>query len=160
MSKDNSHSWVRISHGWSRTWTTRSRTDNEQETLWDAVRRFCVENEWRPKQNHEDRARNLFAYRLPSGKKTDYTSSAWTITSRRWWSDWVLEIKRLSSERNWELSVLVWWNVEEQDGRRRGNKKRFQYCTDVHPDKKFFISKPFKVIQHAIPLILHFRKMC
>ena len=27
-------------------------------------------------------------------------------------------------------------------------------------DKKFFISEPFKVIQDAIPLILHFRTMC
>ena len=30
----------------------------------------------------------------------------------------------------------------------------------THQDKKFFISELFKVIQDAIPLILHFRTMC
>ena len=31
-------------------------------------------------------------------------------TSRRWWSDWIVEIKRLSSERFWcNLSASVWW---------------------------------------------------
>ena len=29
----------------------------------------------------------------------------------------------------------------------------------IHQDKKFFISKLFKVIQDAIPLILHYRTM-
>ena len=35
-----------------------------------------------------------------------------------------------------------------------GNKKRFQYCSGVRQDKKFFISELFKVIQDAIPCIL------
>ena len=30
----------------------------------------------------------------------------------------------------------------------------------IHQDKNFFISELFKVIQDAIPLILHFRTMC
>ena len=30
----------------------------------------------------------------------------------------------------------------------------------IHQDKKFFTSELFKVIQDAIPLILHFRTMC
>ena len=30
----------------------------------------------------------------------------------------------------------------------------------IHQDKKFFICELFKVIQDAIPLILHFRTMC
>ena len=30
----------------------------------------------------------------------------------------------------------------------------------IHQDKKFFISELFKVIQDAIPLILHDRTMC
>ena len=30
----------------------------------------------------------------------------------------------------------------------------------IHQDKKFFTSEPFKVIQDAIPLILHCRTMC
>ena len=47
------------------------------------------------------------------------------------------------------------WKSEMQGG--GGNKKRLQYCTD---SSKFFISELFKVIQDAIPLILHFRTMC
>ena len=30
----------------------------------------------------------------------------------------------------------------------------------IRQDKKFFTSEPFKVIQDAIPLVLHFRTMC
>ena len=30
----------------------------------------------------------------------------------------------------------------------------------IHQDEKLFISELFKVIQDAIPLILHFRTMC
>ena len=41
-----------------------------------------------------------------------------------------------------------------------GNKNRFQYCTDIRQDKKLFTSEIFKVIQDAIPLILHYRTMC
>ena len=45
------------------------------------------------------RARNLFAYRLPSVKTAEYSSSSWWSTSGRRWSDWILKIKRLSSVR-------------------------------------------------------------
>ena len=68
--------------------------------------------------------RNLFEYRFPSVKTTDCSSSSWSFTSRRRWSGWILEIKRLSSERIWELSVLLWWKVEEQNGRRRRQQEK------------------------------------
>ena len=64
-------------------------------------------------------ARNLFAYRFPCVKTTDYSSSSWSCAKRRRWSDWILEIRRLSSVWIWELSTLVWWKVEEYNGRRR-----------------------------------------
>ena len=41
-----------------------------------------------------------------------------------------------------------------------GNKKRFLNIVLTRQGKKFFISELFKVIQDAIPLILHFRTMC
>ena len=70
-------------------------------------------------------ARNLFVYRLPSVKTTDYSSSSWSSTSRRRWSDWILEIKRVSSE-SFENSQ------HRSDDMRKskmaaggGNKKRF-----------------------------------
>ena len=61
----------------------------------------------------------LFAHRLSSVDETDQSSSSWLSTSRRWWSDWILEIERLSSAPFCAFSALVWWKVEEQHGRRR-----------------------------------------
>ena len=73
----------------------------------------------------------LFACRLPSVKSTEYSSSSWWSTSRRRWSDWILEIERSSSERFCAISTLVWHYVEKKNGkRRRQQKKMFQYCTD------------------------------
>ena len=46
------------------------------------------------------------------------------ITSRRRWSDWILETERWSSEHIWVLSTLVWRYVEEQDGRRRSQREK------------------------------------
>ena len=43
LNKDNSHSWVRISHGSNKLVT--DLINNEQKTSEDAVRRLCVENE-------------------------------------------------------------------------------------------------------------------
>ena len=59
----------------------------------------------------------------------------------------------------WEFSTLVWWNVEEQNGRRRRQEEKISILYWLHQDKKFFISELFKVIQDAIPLILHYRTM-
>ena len=40
-----------------------------------------------------------------------------------------------------------------------GNKKKFNTVL-IRQDMKFFTSELFKVIQDAIPLILHCRTMC
>ena len=52
-------------------------------------------------------------------------------------------------EHSQHWSDDVWKSMMAGGG---GNKKRFQYCTDP--------SELFKVIQDAIPLILHCRTMC
>ena len=65
---------------------------------------------------------------LPSGKKTEHSSSTRRTTSRRRWSDRILETERWSSEQIWKLSILVWW---------WGNKKRFQYSTHSSGQKFF-----------------------
>ena len=126
---------------WSRTWATTRRTTttsrkpprwsskilrwNRMHVLWQADQRL--------KQNHKDvlfpahpqefypsgKESGLILNQEPSGKKTKHSSSAWTITSRRRWCDWILENKGISSEQIWALSILVWRYVEEQDGRRR-----------------------------------------
>ena len=69
-------------------------------------------------------ARKLFASRLPSVKTTAYSSSSWWSTSSRRWSDWILESKGLSSERFCAISTLVWWNVEEYNGKRRRKQEK------------------------------------
>ena len=46
------------------------------------------------------------------------------VTSTRWWSDWILENKRLSSEPFCVFSALVWWKVEEHHGKRRRKQEK------------------------------------
>ena len=74
--------------------------------------------------------RRLLVSRLPSVKTIEYSFSSWSSTSRRWWSDWVLEGKGVSSERSCAISTLVWWKVEEYNGKRRRKEDIFQYCID------------------------------
>ena len=103
--------------------------------LWDAVRRFCVENECIcfsvPIKGESkttktscsltrfDTYKPEISRRLLCDTRIEYSSSTWSSTSKRWWSDWNLEIKGLSSERCCALSTLVWWNVVEYIGNRR-----------------------------------------
>ena len=143
-----------IVHEFEQQGPRRQRAGN----LWDAVRRFCIENEctcfcepingqskitktyfclliyknctyqWKILDWHW--ARKLFVYCLPSVKTTEYSSSSWWSTSRIKWSDGTLENKGWSSERFCALSTFVWWNVERYSGKFGRNKKKFQYCTD------------------------------
>ena len=137
---------------WSRTWATRRTTTTSRKSLrcssknlrWKRMY-LLLQADQRPKQKPRTRtsvcsstrtipicekildwywARNLFACRLPSVKSTEYSSSSWSSTSRRRWSDWILEIERWSSVRLWELSTLVWWNVEEYRGKRRRKQEQ------------------------------------
>ena len=107
---DSANSWVRISHGLNKLVTDLSNEendDNEQEISEMQFDNFALR---RGKKVNWCWVRKLFARRLPSVKTTEYSSSSWSSTSRRRWSDWILEIKGLSSERSWAISTLVWWN--------------------------------------------------
>ena len=172
--------WTR----WSQIWSTKSRLTTNRRPLkrrrnylrWRR-KYLLLQADPRLKQNHEDLPlvahlqelylfvkedgtilnRNSIEYRVPSGKTTDYSSSSWSITVWRRSGDWILEIKRLSSERFWELSALVWRRArwQEAEVKRTG----FNIVL-IHQDKNFFISELFKVIQDAIPWILHCRTVC
>ena len=127
---------------WSRTWATRRTTTTSRKLLrcsskilrWKRMyllfasrskakakpqRRSLASSSTKTlsigerKWTDVDWARRLFACRIPSVKTTEYKSSSWSSTSRRWWSDCFQEIKRLSSESFCAISTLVWWNVEE-----------------------------------------------
>ena len=132
---------------WSQIWSTKCTTLQWAGDLWDEVGRICIENEctcfcksikgkskttktylclllhkncsYSRKNMDWYSTTNSIESRVPSGRKIDCSSSSWSSTSRRWWSDWILEIKRSSSERFHAISTLVWWNVEEHNARRR-----------------------------------------
>ena len=149
VNKDNSHFWIRISHGLHKLVTN---LNNEQETSWSAVRRICakIECKWYYKpiegqskttktifwrlihKNYTNWGENLdrywttrlFAHRLFSVEETDQSSSSWEPTSRQRWSDWILENKRSSSESFLLLSSLVWRKVEEKHGKSRRKQEK------------------------------------
>ena len=116
VNKDNSHSWVRISHGLNKLVADlidKEHDDNEQETsemkfeefaLKTNVLAFASGSKAKAKPRRRTSAcsstrtvpicerswtdvRNLFAYRLASVTTTEYSSSSWCSTSRRRWSD-------------------------------------------------------------------------
>ena len=173
VNKDNSHSWVRISHGLNKLVTDmidKKYDVNEQEISTINTEEFALASSkakakprrpinylfisyfkdfsysWKKVDWYW--TRNSDRSSLSSGKKTEYSSPTRWITSRRRWSDRIQKTEKGSSEQVWAFSILVWWNMEEQDSRRRDNKNRFQFCTD-RQDKKFFTFEFFKVIQDA-----------
>ena len=100
----------------------------------------------------------IVALRLSSVEETDPSSSSWKPTSRQWWSDWILENKRSSSESFFlVLSSLVWrseraaWQEEED--------KRKDFSIVLILQEQFCTSELSKVIQDAVSLILYCRTM-
>ena len=102
---------------WSRTWTTTSRKSQKRSSntvRWNRMH-VLLQADRKPKQNHKDvflpahpHKKNfwwknldrywttrLFAQRLFSVEGTDKFSSSWWSTPKRWWSDWILEIKKI-----------------------------------------------------------------
>ena len=160
VNKDNSHSWVRISHGLNsciQSWSTKSTATTSRRPLrrrrkhWRWKRMYLLlQADQRLKQSQEDLTllliyknctytwknmdwywtRSSIQSGVPSGKKTEHSSSAWTIISRRRWGDRILENKdnlRNDFENSQYWSDEMWKSKMAGGG---GNKKRFQYCTD------------------------------
>ena len=131
---------------WSRTWATTKRTTPTNRNLWKKK----VENEctcfFEPIKGqskttktffcqhicknciHQGKnmdwywARRCLTHRSPSIKTAEHSSSSWSSSWRRRWSDWILEIKGVSSERfqsqHWSDEKLK--SIMAKDG---GNKK-------------------------------------
>ena len=150
VNKDNSHSWVRISHGLNKLvpdLIDKKHDDDEQETSEMQSEEFALKTNAlafasRSKAKAKPRRRTSAS---SSSRTVPICERSWTVvesgtyshiaspvskrlstllrhghpTSRRRWCDWIPEIKRLSSVRIWELSTLVWRNVEEQNARKR-----------------------------------------
>ena len=96
---------------------------------------------------------------VPSGKKIKHSSSAWTITSRRRWSGWILGIKGLSSDLFCDLNIDLMKFGRAKWQETEATRKKFKIVL-IRQDKKFFAFKPLKVIQDPVPLILNYRTMC
>ena len=180
--KDISHSWVRISHGLNKLVTDLSNKefdDNEQETseMKTEVFAFASRSKAKAKPRRPSTAcsssrtvpirekyglilnQELNSIKRTQCKKAKHSSSAWTTTSRGRWGDRILETEdylRNKFEHFHHWSDDMWKSKMVGGG---GNKKNFNIVL-IQQDKKFFISELFKVIQDAIPLILHYRTMC
>ena len=157
MNQDNSHSWIRISHGLNRLVTKLK--NNEQENSEMQFEEYALRlnasdfascSKAKAKPQRRDSAssiartvpireriwtdvwtRRIFNFWLWSVGETDQSSSSWKSTSRRRWSDWILENKWFFENtqndcHHW--SDDKWKNSMAGGG--GGNKKRFQYCTD------------------------------
>ena len=129
VNKDNSHSWVRISHGLNKLVTdliedgsicvckpTKGKSKTEKTFHCLLVFKNCTYS-WKNMDWYW--TRSSIRSSVPSCTKTKYSSSARRLTSRRRWGDRILETERWSSEQIWVLSILVCWCMEGQDGRRR-----------------------------------------
>ena len=190
INKDNSHSWVRISHGFNKLVTDlidKEYDDNEQETSGTKTERFALKTDvlafCKPIKSSSKTTktylclltcknctylwmnmgwywtRNSFQSSIPSGIKTKHFSSAWTITSRRRWCDRILDTERWSSEQIWALNIGLMTCGRARWQEAEATRKYFNIILN-RQDKKFFVSELFKVIQDAIPLILHYKTMC
>ena len=77
--------------------------------------------------------------------------------------DGAIEFWRVKDDLQNEFVQSQYWSDDVWKSKMAGgggNKKRFQYCTDPSGQGILFISELFKVIQDAIPLILHYRTIC
>ena len=154
VNKDNSHSWVRISHGLNKLVTdlidNKENDNNEQETsevqfedcaLKLNVLAFASRSKAKAKPQRRTPASSS-TRTVPIGERTwtdiepqdyspiDYPVSKKLIILLRHGSlpredEGAIEFWRLKDdlrEQIWVFSILVWWNVEEQNGRRRSQE--------------------------------------
>ena len=176
VNTDNSHSWVRLSHGLNKLVTDlidKEYDDNVQETSETKTEAFALKTD-------------VFAFASRSKAKakprrrTSSCSSARTVPVCATYpvakrlnillrhaqlpreEDGAIELWRLKDDLRNDFENSQHWSDEMRKRKMAGgggNKKIFQYCTDSS-GQEIFISRLFKVIQDAIPLILHSRTTC
>ena len=69
---------------------------------------------------------------------------------------WRLKDDLQNKYENFNIGLMMYGRASWQ--KTEATRKYFNFAL-IHQDKKFFISELFKVIQNAIPLILHYRTM-
>ena len=165
VNKDNSHSWVRISHGLNKLVTDLSNKeddDNEQEyfemqfedyALKSKARAFASRSKAKAKPQRRDSASS---WTIPVGERTwtdieplkDYSVSKKLINllrheSLRREDDGAIEFWRIKDYlRNHFVHSRLWSDEKWKSimARGWGNKKRFQYCTDSSGEIRYLRS--------------------
>ena len=187
INKDNSHSWVRISHGLNKLVTdlnNNEQDDNEPKTsetqfedyaLKSNVLAFASRSKDKAKPRRSTSACSstkilpISEIKWTDAEPEDYSPVAYPVSQqlstllrhghllrRRRWSDWILDIERLSSEPFCEFSTLVWCNVEEHNDKRRRKQEKISILHwYVRTRNSLSPSSFFKVTQDAISVIFY-----
>ena len=180
MNRDNTHSWVRISHGLNKLVTNLN--NNEQETSEVQFEEYAL------KLNTSDFAGRSKAKAKPQRRELAGSSTRTTPIGERIWTDvrpgeysishFAVSKKLIHLLRHGNLpgeddGAIEFWRIEDNlqkyflhchhwfDDKWKksmagggGNKKRYQYCTHSS-----CTSELFRVIQDAVSLILLYRIM-
>ena len=189
VSEDNSHSWVRISHGLNKLVTDlidKEYDDNEQETSETKTEAFALKTDVLALAS---RSKAKAKPRRP----TSACSSTWTVPiGERTWTDvepgaqsnqaypvaknWTLLFvtenyleKKMVRSKSGDWKMIFGINLSTLSiGMMKCGRARWQEAEATRKDfnivlsrqdKQFFISELFKVIQDVISLILHYRTM-
>ena len=180
VNKDNSHSWVRISHGLNKLVTALNNKEQvtsevqfEDFALKTNVLAFASRSKAKAKPPRRTPS-SLSTRILPirERKWTDvepeyYLSFAYPVSKRLSTllrhgglpreDDGAIEFWRIKDYLRNDLVQSQQWSDEKWKStmaKGGGTRKDFNIVL-IHQDKKFFISELFKVIQDANPLILH-----
>ena len=156
---------------WSRTWSTKSTTTTSRRPLRPRWKRMylLVQADQRLKQNHEDPPLLAHPQELCLSVKDvglilsqeltrislSQCQNDWLLffvmvsfTTRRRWSDWILEVKRLiifgTNLRTLKIGLIKSGRVQWQKAEE--TRKDFNIAL-TRQDKKFFISELFNIIQ-------------
>ena len=190
VNKDNSHSWVRISHGLNRLVSDLSNNkeydDNEQETSETKTEAFplktdvfALQADQRLKQNREDlpllaHLQGLYLFLKENRLILNQELNSITLLQRQ--KGWTLFFdtenyfeKKMGRSNSGDWKMIFGTNLSTLNiglmmcGRARwqgAEATRKDFNTVLTRQDKFLTSEFFKVIQGAIPWILHFRTMC
>ena len=172
---------------WLQTWSTKSTTTAKQETSETKTEEFALKTEvfaYASRLKAKAKPRRLSATcsssrTVPIRGRTWFDiepgaqfSQAYPVAKRTghfFGMDKYLEkmMERLNSGENkmvfgsnmstLSIGLMMYGRARWQEA--EATRKYFNIVL-TRQDNKFFISKPSKVIQDAIPLILHFRTMC
>ena len=182
VNNDNSHSWVRISHGLNKSVTDlidKEYDDNEQETSTTKKEVFAVASRFKAKAKPRRSSSTCSSSRtvpilertwidIEPGTQIDQAFPVAKIMNtllrhghlpRE--EDGAIEFWRLKDYLRKEFENSQHWSDEMwKTTMAKAEEKGKDFNTVlIRQDDQFFTSELFKVIQDAIPLILHCRTM-